>query len=172
MRILSIDGGGFLGLATATFIAEVERHFGRKLHDSFDLFCGTSTGAIIALALASGMSGEDVERLYQKLGSEVFRRSRLRIFRAKYRADSLKRALEEAFGDHRLDDILKSGKRALVAAFCVTAGTPRILLFLQAWHGQADAGRRSPAGGRGAVGVSATAPTVPASVTTGRRRAG
>ena len=62
MRILSIDGGGYLGLATAAFIDGVERHFKTTLHDEFELFCGTSTGAIIALAIASGMSGRVLPR--------------------------------------------------------------------------------------------------------------
>jgi hypothetical protein len=52
MRILSLDGGGYLGLATASFLEETERHFGRSFYESFDMFCGTSTGAIIALAVA------------------------------------------------------------------------------------------------------------------------
>jgi uncharacterized protein len=72
MRILSLDGGGYLGLATAAFIEEAERHFGATCHDRFDLFCGTSTGAIIALALASGMTGREVVSLYEGFGSKVF----------------------------------------------------------------------------------------------------
>ena len=38
VRILSLDGGGYLGLAGAAFLAELERHFGVSCHDSFDLF--------------------------------------------------------------------------------------------------------------------------------------
>jgi patatin-like phospholipase/acyl hydrolase len=72
MKILSIDGGGYLGLATAAFIAETERHFRTSYHENFDMFCGTSTGAIIALALASGMSGEEITSRYEKLGKSVF----------------------------------------------------------------------------------------------------
>jgi predicted acylesterase/phospholipase RssA len=60
MRILSIDGGGYLGLASACFLAELERHFGATCHESFDMFCGTSTGAIIALALAHGLTATQI----------------------------------------------------------------------------------------------------------------
>jgi uncharacterized protein len=73
VRILSLDGGGYLGLAGAAFLAELERHFGVSCHDSFDLFCGTSTGAIIALALASGKSAREVVDLYKRFGPRVFR---------------------------------------------------------------------------------------------------
>ena len=73
MRILSLDGGGYLGLATVAFIAEAERHFQTTCQEQFDMFCGTSTGAIIALALASGKSGREVADLYQAFGATVFR---------------------------------------------------------------------------------------------------
>lgn len=72
MRILSIDGGGYLGLASACFLAELERHFGATCHDSFDMFCGTSTGAIIALALAHGLKATEICDLYRSFGPEVF----------------------------------------------------------------------------------------------------
>lgn len=38
MQILSIDGGGYLGLTSASFLAELERHFNRTCHECFDLF--------------------------------------------------------------------------------------------------------------------------------------
>ena len=71
MRILSVDGGGYLGLATAAFIEGVEDHFDRNLGDCFDLFCGTSTGAIIALGIAAGKSGAELRHLYSELGKHV-----------------------------------------------------------------------------------------------------
>lgn len=135
MRILSLDGGGFLGLATAAFLQETERHFGITCQQSFDLFCGTSTGAIIALALASGMSGKEIVSLYKEFGTKVFadRRlgSRLRkigcgIFISKYSNRALKSALSDAFGETTLGDIKARGKSVLVTAFSVTTGKPRI----------------------------------------------
>jgi patatin-like phospholipase/acyl hydrolase len=135
MRILSIDGGGYLGLATATFIEEIERHFGTSCHERFDLFCGTSTGAIIALALASGMKGAEVTKLYREFGEGVFRNpfpgSRpLRFVRgllvSRYSNRRLKTALTKAFGDLTLGDIKARNKQVLVTSFCVTSGPPRI----------------------------------------------
>jgi patatin-like phospholipase/acyl hydrolase len=135
MRILSLDGGGYLGLATASFLEETERHFGRSFYDSFDMFCGTSTGAIIALALASGMSGSQIVSLYQDFGKNVFggRSLRLRLRKAaggllvsKYSNRALREALTEAFGATTLGDIKAKGKSVLVTAFSVTAGKPRV----------------------------------------------
>src|SRR5271154_7372914 len=78
-RVLALDGGGIRGSLTVGFLKRIEeilrqRH-GRPdlvLGDYFDLIGGTSTGAIIASALAIGMSAEDVEKTYLEFGGEVF----------------------------------------------------------------------------------------------------
>lgn len=135
MRILSLDGGGYLGLATAAFIAEAERHFQVTCHEQFDFFCGTSTGAIIALALASGKTGREVVELYKAFGTTVFRNPFpgarfLRLLRGTttslYSNDRLRRALQDSFDDLTLGDLRKSGKFVLIPAYNLTAGRPRI----------------------------------------------
>lgn len=135
MQILSIDGGGYLGLATATFIEETERHFNTSFHERFDVFCGTSTGAIIALALASGMNGAQVTKLYREFGASVFRNPIpgtrvLRFLRGAafslYSNRGLKAALDNAFGMLTLGDIKAMKKQVLVTSFCVTSGSPRV----------------------------------------------
>lgn len=134
MRILSIDGGGYLGLATASFLRGVERHFNLAFHERFDLFCGTSTGAIIALALACGRSGEDIVKLYKEFGPAVFCRRGLpgRLYRlggflhARYSNEALQSALKKEFGETTLADVLSRRKRLLVTAFDVSTGQPRV----------------------------------------------
>lgn len=135
MRILSLDGGGYLGLATAAFIAEAERHFQTTCHEQFDLFCGTSTGAIIALALASGKSGREVVEFYQAFGATVFRNRfpgarLLRLLRGTttslYSNGRLRQALCDAFDDLTLGDLRRNGKFVLIPAYSLTAGRPRI----------------------------------------------
>ena len=59
-------------MAGVAYLAELERHFGVTCHDAFDLFCGTSTGAIIALALSSGKTAREVVDLYKGFGPRVF----------------------------------------------------------------------------------------------------
>lgn len=124
-----------MGLATAAFIKETERHFKTSFHESFDMFCGTSTGAIIALALASGMSGEEITEKYESLGKSVFYnpfpgchllRSVRTLFFAKYSNKPLRSALLDTFGDMTLGDIRAKGKFALVTAFNVSSGKPRV----------------------------------------------
>jgi patatin-like phospholipase/acyl hydrolase len=138
MRILSVDGGGYLGLATASFLHAIEQRFGARVHGRFDLFCGTSTGAIIALALASGKTGEEVRSLYRRLGPMVFGRPPLperlvpvlrklrAIVTSLHGSRHLQTALADAFGELTLGDLHAREKKVLVTAFCLTSGRPFI----------------------------------------------
>ena len=55
-QILSLSGGGYLGLYTITVLTKLERGLGRPLASCFDLLAGTSVGGIIALGLGLGLS--------------------------------------------------------------------------------------------------------------------
>lgn len=52
-KVLSLAGGGFLGLYTASVLEALEARVGQPLARCFDLIAGTSIGGILALALAS-----------------------------------------------------------------------------------------------------------------------
>jgi len=52
-RILSLDGGGIRGIISAVILAEVERVLNQPLSQYFDLIAGTSTGSILASAIAT-----------------------------------------------------------------------------------------------------------------------
>ncbi len=78
-RVLSLDGGGMRGTYTATYLEKVTSVFAQRrsvaaldIGAAFDLIVGTSTGAIIACALACGKSLRDVVTLYQMHGSKIF----------------------------------------------------------------------------------------------------
>ena len=58
VRVLSMDGGGVRGTAEAMILMEILRHTAlrgtsKKVHEQFDLICGTSTGGLFALALGT-----------------------------------------------------------------------------------------------------------------------
>jgi uncharacterized protein len=83
-RILSLDGGGVRGLITLGILQRIEetlapRYPGKRedfrLCHYFDLIAGTSTGAIIASALALGMSVAEVTTIYTSMSSEIFRQT-------------------------------------------------------------------------------------------------
>ena len=65
-KILSIDGGGIRGIIPAKILYHLEEEaidrYGTdaRLCDFFDLVCGTSTGGIIAIGIALGMTAKDI----------------------------------------------------------------------------------------------------------------
>lgn len=78
-RVLSLDGGGMRGLYTATVLDHLGRRFGatpdRNPYDlatGYDLIVGTSTGGILAAALASGLSPDAIIAFYLKHGPSIF----------------------------------------------------------------------------------------------------
>ena len=53
-RVLVLDGGGMKGLVEIEILDQIEKATGTKIVDLFDWIVGTSTGAVIALALVYG----------------------------------------------------------------------------------------------------------------------
>jgi hypothetical protein len=107
-KLLALDGGGIRGVLSIEILAAIEsrlrdRHGpGLVLADYFDYIGGTSTGAIIAAALAFGKPVSEVRRKYQALGARIFKRRLLpRRLRSLYRDGPLTRELVDFFGADR-----------------------------------------------------------------------
>lgn len=57
------------GLATVQILKEIEKGTGKRIHELFDLVCGTSTGGMLAIALAVKlMTLDQCEEIYKNLG--------------------------------------------------------------------------------------------------------
>jgi patatin-like phospholipase len=110
-RILSLDGGGIRGAITIAFLERlevvIEEIEGKPtlLADWFDIIGGTSTGAIIASALALGYRAAEIHEFYKQFGPRVFQNSFWRVvgLRAKFNANNLKSELDKIVGDRTLD---------------------------------------------------------------------
>lgn len=107
-RMLAIDGGGLRGVLSLEYLALIEDELRRRrggderfrLCDYFDLIGGTSTGSIIAAALACGMSVTEIKALYASLGGAVFTKSILRngILSPKFSGQRVLEALQQNLG--------------------------------------------------------------------------
>ncbi len=81
-RVLSLDGGGIRGLYTASLLEQLGLRLARfhcnsteqrlDIGGQFDLIVGTSTGSILAIALAAGASLEEVLELYRSKAKRIF----------------------------------------------------------------------------------------------------
>src|SRR5690554_283377 len=111
-KILSIDGGGIRGLIPAKVLADLEEELKKEdpdkpLHEHFDLICGTSTGAILAIGIALGISAKDLAKFYADNAKMIFprfifrflpRKSRV-FFNAIYSNKKLLTKLREVYSD-------------------------------------------------------------------------
>jgi patatin-like phospholipase/acyl hydrolase len=119
-RILCIDGGGIRGIIPAVILADIERRTGRRISELFDLIAGTSTGGILALALVKPdqerkpeYTAEDVIRLYETQGENIFSRSLLHrivsldgLANKKYQSGPVEKVFEKFFGNVLLSEAL------------------------------------------------------------------
>lgn len=78
-RALSIDGGGMRGVYSAAYLNVLGAHYARTrgtgpldFGKGFDLITGTSTGGILACALAAGIPMDKVIGLYRQHGPSIF----------------------------------------------------------------------------------------------------
>jgi patatin-like phospholipase/acyl hydrolase len=124
-RILSLDGGGIRGALTLGYLKKLESILREKekdptllLCDYFDLIGGTSTGAIIASALAIGKSADEIKTMYMDLGGKIFGEKRNwwnpfethKYLKANYDVSALENSLKETFGDITLgSDKIRTG---------------------------------------------------------------
>jgi hypothetical protein len=99
LRILSMDGGGMRGLATVQMLRRIEQGTGRRIHEMFDLICGTSTGGMLACALGiKQMNLDECEEIYKSLGKLVF-------------AEPIPKDNEAATWREKIDQVYKSSSQ-------------------------------------------------------------
>ena len=128
LKILSIDGGGIRGIIPGQILVTLEKKLQERsgnpdarLADYFDMFAGTSTGAILSAAYACPgengrpkFSAEEAVGFYLEEGDEIFDAGIFHKIGAvgglndeKYPADDLERVLRDAFGDIKLSELTK-----------------------------------------------------------------
>ena len=104
-KILTIDGGGIKGVFAASFLANLEQRCEGRIVDYFDLIAGTSTGAIIAAALAVGIPAQDVLNLYMQKADKIFPKHKgISLYKGRYATKPLEEELRAVFGDTLIKD--------------------------------------------------------------------
>jgi patatin-like phospholipase/acyl hydrolase len=126
-RILSLDGGGIRGVIEAVILSEVEKIVKVPLNRYFDLIAGTSTGSILAAAIALGKKSEEIIQLYRQRGkiifpyTNLFSPQRLNLIlkygpsAPKYSDKGLIEVLQAEFGNTKIGDI--NSPKLLITAY-------------------------------------------------------
>lgn len=101
--LLSIDSGGIRGIIPTLALVKLERTTGKLTRDIFSFVAGTSTGAIIAAAIAAGIPAIRILGFYTDRTREIFIRSPLNIFKLilfgyRYSTQKLHHLIAEALG--------------------------------------------------------------------------
>lgn len=135
-RILSLSGGGYLGLYSVTILEELEAQVGEPLGRRFDLIAGTSVGSVLALALAFEIPMSTLKTLFLQRGREIFpfkgalgvtvnrvldmARSMLG---PKYTGDALRSMLDGYFGNTALEQALHN---LVIPAVNISTGRTKV----------------------------------------------
>lgn len=131
-KIISCDGGGIRGLLSAMLIQDLDEKF--QIIQKADGFAGTSTGGLLALAMAHGVPIAKLIELYKNSGAEIFKQNHCLLVQGateetehkdsqetllrngpgkiccQYKSDGLKKIAQELFSDR----LLSSSERFVV----------------------------------------------------------
>ena len=126
-RVLAIDGGGIRGLVTTLLLQRIVSTPGlENMFDDIDLTAGTSSGGLIALAIAHQMKLTAIRNLFIDSGPKIFDDSWLdnlvdlgKLRGADYSITPLRRELKKLFGSATLGQLRK---RVLIPSFDLDNG--------------------------------------------------
>ena len=107
MKLLAIDGGGIRGIYASHVLERIQREFSTVFDSEFDLIAGTSTGSIIAAAIAFGIPVSKVTELYRETGPSIFKPKKWTFggtVSSRYSSEPLRTALVSIFDDATLSE--------------------------------------------------------------------
>lgn len=130
---LAMDGGGIRGIISGMVAAKIEKETHKPLAESFRLFTGTSTGAILATAYTTPGASRNVPRfstydaldIYIRQGSDIFPKRwwipGRDLFSIRYSPAPLEKLAQNFFGNHRLSESLSD---VIVSTYDAATQTP------------------------------------------------
>lgn len=130
-KILCIDGGGLKGVFTVYAIMQLQKEYGINLYDEFDMFVGTSTGALIIALLLTNADFVEAYNDYIDIPNRIFGEknnlfSQLRkTFFAQFDNTNLKNNIYRYTEDMTFDEFEKIAKKPfLFTATNITEAKP------------------------------------------------
>jgi patatin-like phospholipase/acyl hydrolase len=152
--ILSIDSGGIRGIIPAVALVKLEKTTGKLTRDTFSFVAGTSTGAIIAAAIAAGIPATRILEFYTTRTRDVFDPSPLTYLKlifsgSRYSTRRLRDLIVEAVGPAQAWKLNDSPIDILLTAKRISDGMP--------WYFVRDHATNSSCTGRLGVVDCATA---------------
>ncbi|HJK86559.1 MAG TPA: patatin-like phospholipase family protein [Candidatus Megaira endosymbiont of Nemacystus decipiens] len=137
--LLSIDGGGVRGIIPSMILAEIERKTNTPICQMTDMIAGNSTGAIIALALATPSdtnksknkyTANDLVDLYQNQSKKIFHKSLWQniktgcnLWGPKYDRTYLDNILKQKFGNTTLSEAVSD---VVILSYGLESGEGRV----------------------------------------------
>lgn len=147
-RILAIDGGGMYGVVPLKVCLRIEKIAQKPLREIFDLFVGTSTGALISAAALSGLNYEngsktfgfsagEIIKTYKEKGATIFSASNdikipviNRPLDPQYDNGGLRTTLNNLIGERKLGRMNDAGQRIAISTYNMSQGKPH---FFRSW---------------------------------------
>ncbi|ESO07841.1 hypothetical protein HELRODRAFT_92371, partial [Helobdella robusta] len=100
-QILCLDGGGIRGIISTRILMHIEAITRSTIFNLFDTIAGTSTGGILTIGIAKGMSLLQIMEMYFKFKEMMFHGAR------PYDTEKLEKYLKQEFGENvRLGDLV------------------------------------------------------------------
>lgn len=152
--LLSIDSGGIRGIIPAMALVKLEKTTGTLTRDTFSFVAGTSTGAILAAAIAAGVPATRILDFYVNRTKEIFNGSPLNYVKmifsgSRYSTQKLHDLITEAVGPAVSWKLNDSPVDILLTAKRISDGMP--------WYFVRDNPRNSGCTGRLGIVDCATA---------------
>lgn len=123
-RILSLDGGGLRGVISLAIIEKLDEAV-PGWRNKINMYAGTSTGGLIALGLAKGLTPAEIMDVYMNDGPKIFDRSLWHelanlgeVTGPKYDSDNRMAVVQRMFGNDRLGDYYtKNNSHVVITVF-------------------------------------------------------
>lgn len=116
-KIISFDGGGIRGVIAAILLQKLDESY--NIISKVDAFIGTSTGGLLAIALANEVPISKIINVYMNNGPDIFSYDKnnamhilpeniFNLFNCKYSSEGFKKILTGFFGENKISNSKKT----------------------------------------------------------------